>query len=90
MNIFLSSSIGLYLIAGSQIEIKKFFHVANVVVNLQCLGIDNLDHIIIVAKNWPNDDCVGCALNPKSTSYFLTLKLLQFNKTTTHGNQRAF
>ncbi len=49
---------------------------ANIIVNLQWfrLGIEILDHLILVVKNWPNDDCVGCALNPKSTCYFLTFE----------------
>lgn len=49
---------------------------ANTIVNLQwsTLGIENLDHLILVVKNWPNDDCVGCTLNPKSTSYSLTFE----------------
>ncbi len=64
----------------------------NIIVNLQWfrLGIEILDHLILVVKNWPNDDCVGCALNPKNKNYSLTLKLIQSNKTTTHGNQKAF
>jgi hypothetical protein len=50
--------------------------VVNIIVNLQWfkLGIENLDHLILIVKNWPNDDCVGCALNPKNTSYSLTFE----------------
>jgi hypothetical protein len=35
--------------------------VVNIIVNLQWSrsGIENLDHLILVVKNWPNDDCVG-------------------------------
>jgi len=24
------------------------------------VGINNLNHLVLVIKNWPNDACVGC------------------------------
>jgi hypothetical protein len=65
-------------INGSHIEIKQIFSVVGVITNLwiSCLGIENLDRLIFVIKNWPNDVLVGCdgALKPMSMPTFLTSK----------------
>jgi hypothetical protein len=47
--------------------------VVNVITNLRWfrLGIENLDNIILIVKNLPNDVCVECALNPKIMNNFM-------------------
>lgn len=47
---------------GSQIKIKWFFSVVGDITNLKQskLGIENLNWLIFIIKNWPNDACVGC------------------------------
>jgi hypothetical protein len=49
-------------ITASQIEIEQIFSVIGVITNLwhSEFGIENLDCLILVVKNWPNDVCVGC------------------------------
>jgi hypothetical protein len=49
-------------IVGFQIETKWIFSVANIRTNLQWsrLGIDTLDSLVLVIKNWPSDAYVGC------------------------------
>lgn len=50
-------------IPGSQIEIERIFSVAGVLMNLlrTKLGIDNLESLVMIYTNWPNDS-VGCTL----------------------------
>jgi hypothetical protein len=38
------------------------FSVVGVIINLKQsrLGIENLDQLIFIIKNWSNDICVGC------------------------------
>lgn len=48
----------------SQNETKHLYSVDGIITNLQCsrLGIENLDHFILILQNWPNDvyvECVG-------------------------------
>jgi hypothetical protein len=52
-------------IVGSHIEIECIVNVVKVIINLQCfmLGIDNLDCLILVFKNWLYDVLIGCAVN---------------------------
>jgi hypothetical protein len=51
-------------ILGSQIETERIFSVAGVLTNLRCtkLGIDNLESLVMIYTNWPNDSRVGCTL----------------------------
>ncbi len=44
-------------IVGSQIEAKKVFNIAGICTNLCCsrLGMENLDILINIYKNWPKD-----------------------------------
>jgi len=65
-------------IMGSHIEIEQIFSVASVITNLRrsCLGIEHLDHLIFVIKNWLDVARVGCdgASKPMSMTNFLTSK----------------
>jgi hypothetical protein len=47
---------------GSQIEIKGIFSLTNIFTNFKrCrLRYKNLEKLIFVNKNWPNDARVGC------------------------------
>ncbi len=49
-------------IQGSKIEIEQVFNLARVLIALSryCLHVNNMDYIIIVVKNWPNDPCANC------------------------------
>ncbi len=60
-------------IVNSQIEIKRIFNVVSVITNLWWfrLGIEDLDNIILIVKNSPNDVRVECALNPKIMNDFM-------------------
>jgi hypothetical protein len=42
---------------GSQIEVKRVFNIANICTNLCCsrLGMENLEMLINIYKNWPKD-----------------------------------
>ncbi len=44
----------------SQIEAERIFSIASICTNLQhsWLGIENLEMLISIYKNWPNDACV--------------------------------
>jgi hypothetical protein len=55
-------------IVGSQIETERIFNMAKVITSLRrCwLGIENLDKLVIIMKNWPNDPKFGCTTGPKS------------------------
>ncbi len=64
---------------GSQIEIEYIFSVVGVITNFQCskLGIDNLDCLILVIKNWPNNACIGCVVNkPWNMHSFLSIEVI--------------
>lgn len=49
-------------IVGFQIETQQIFNVIGIITNLRWsrLGIDNLNHLVLVIKNWPHDVYVGC------------------------------
>jgi hypothetical protein len=55
----------MFGIVGSHIEIECIFSVVGVITTFQCykLGINNLDYLILVIKNWPNDAHIGCVVN---------------------------
>jgi hypothetical protein len=57
-------------IVGSQIEAKRVFSIASICTNLQhsWLGIDNLEMLINIYKNWPDDACV-VVLHPWKNSW---------------------
>jgi hypothetical protein len=48
-------------IVGFQIDVKRVFNIASICTNVQRfrLGIDNLEMLVNICKNWPNDACVG-------------------------------
>jgi hypothetical protein len=50
-------------IVGSQIKTKIIFSLVGIFTNLRrcCLQSNNLDKIIFISKNWPNDPRVGCS-----------------------------
>jgi hypothetical protein len=49
-------------IPGSQIETERIFSLAGVLCNLRrCrLGLENLDALVMIQKNWPSDARDGC------------------------------
>jgi len=49
-------------IVRSQIETKSIFSLARILTSLKrcCLQLKNLDKLIFVNKNWPNDPKIGC------------------------------
>jgi hypothetical protein len=48
-------------IAGFQIEVERVFGIASICTNLRRsrLSIDNLEMLINIYKNWPDDACVS-------------------------------
>jgi len=50
---------------------KKVFNLVGVLITLKCcrLRVENLDRIIIVVKNWPNDSCMNCRANTSFKDY---------------------
>jgi hypothetical protein len=55
-------------IVGSQIEIERIFSTVKVTTSLKCcwLGIENLDKLVIIMKNWLHDPRFRCTNGPKS------------------------
>ena len=49
-------------IVGSQIEIERVFSIAGILTALcRCrLGSKNLDQLVLLVKNWPDDPRQGC------------------------------
>jgi hypothetical protein len=49
-------------IVGFQIETKRIFSLARILINLKRrhLQIENLEKLIFINKNWPNDLKMGC------------------------------
>jgi len=47
---------------GSQIERESVFNLVGVITSLRCccLQAENLNHNIIIVKNWLNDVCLIC------------------------------
>ncbi len=67
-------------IVGIQIETKWIFFVAGILTKLyRCrLGIQNLNQLVIISKNWPNDPHFGCEaliLRAKSFDDFDNVKV---------------
>lgn len=69
---------------GSQIKIECIFSVVSVITNLKQskLGIANLNWLIFVIKNWPNDAYVGCdgSSKPKVMVRFLKMDFVMIEK----------
>jgi len=63
-------------IVGSQIETKRIFNMARVITNLKCcwLGIENLDKLVLIMKNWLNNPRFGCKSGPKSFEKFFNFE----------------
>jgi len=63
-------------IVGSQIKTKFFFNVAKVITGLKCcwLGIENLDKLVLIMKNWLDDPRFGCKSGFKSFEEFLNFE----------------
>jgi hypothetical protein len=42
--------------------IERIFSIVGVLTSLRCcqLGLDNLDALVMICKNWPHDACAGC------------------------------
>jgi hypothetical protein len=49
-------------IVGSQIETKRIFSLAEIIVNLRKCRLQtyNLEKLVFVNKKWPNDPRIGC------------------------------
>jgi hypothetical protein len=60
-------------IVGSQIETEGIFNIARVITCLKCceLGIENLDKLVLIMKNWLDDPRFACTSGPKSFEKFL-------------------
>jgi hypothetical protein len=45
-----------------QIEIERIFSLIGILTSFRkcCLQLKNLDNLIFVSKNWPNDPRIGC------------------------------
>jgi hypothetical protein len=59
-------------ILGSQIEIERVFSLASVLTTLRhChLQMENMDQIIMMVKNWPDDQCHNWKPNVNLKEYF--------------------
>jgi hypothetical protein len=53
-------------IIGLYIETERIFSMAEIIIGLKhyCLGIENLDKLILIMKNWPDDPRLGCVSGP--------------------------
>jgi hypothetical protein len=70
-------------IPGSQIEIERIFSVASILTNLRCsrLGLENLNNLIMIYKNWPSDSRTDYILYEHLAHYyFVEAKILENNE----------
>jgi hypothetical protein len=67
-----------------QIETERIFIIGNVITSLcgSKLGNENLQHLVMIIKNWPNDVCLSCLGGEESISTFMSHKenLLEENE----------
>jgi hypothetical protein len=58
-------------ISGFQIENERVFNLIGVLTTLKCcyLQVKNLDYIITIFNNWPNDPCHNCTPNANLKDY---------------------
>jgi hypothetical protein len=63
-------------IVGTQIEIERIFSLARVITNLKCcrLGIEKLNNLVLIMKNWLDSPRFKCTSGPKSFEEFLNSK----------------
>jgi hypothetical protein len=66
-------------IVRSQIEIEMIFYLVGILTNLRrcCLQIENLQKLIFVNKNWPNDLRIGCKFPSNLLEFFEMDKLIK-------------
>lgn len=58
---------------GSQIETKQIFNIAGLITSLRrCrLGTENLDNLVLILKNWPEDARTDCYIAKSRVEEFL-------------------
>ncbi len=64
-------------IIGSQIKNEIFFSMASIIIGLRryWFGIENLDKLILIMKNWLDDFRFGCTTSlPKSIKEYLEIE----------------
>ncbi len=63
-------------IVGSQIEIERIFSMVRVITSLKSclLGIENLDKLVLIMKNWLHDPRFRCTNGFKSFEKFFNSK----------------
>jgi hypothetical protein len=61
----------VFRILGSHIEIERIFSIAGVLTSLHhCrLGVENLDKLVIIMKNWSSNARVDCMCERKSLDF---------------------
>ncbi len=66
----------LIIFKYSKIEIERIFHVVVILTSLQrCqFRVQNLDNLVIILKNWPNDARIRCILASKGMENFFAAK----------------
>jgi hypothetical protein len=57
-----------------QVEIERIFIIASVITSLcqSKLGNENLQHLVMITKNWPNDLPLSCLGGEESISMFMS------------------
>jgi hypothetical protein len=73
MSFFANQILG---ILSSKIETKQVFNLVGVLIALKCchLQVDNMDWILIIVKNWPNDPRANCKAKFKLQTILESIK----------------
>ncbi len=69
----------IFAIPRSQIETEWILNVVGVFASLwRCqLEVENVDSLVVIYKNWPNDARVGCNLANDTKSFATEVDLLE-------------
>jgi hypothetical protein len=68
-------------IVGSQVELERLFSISGVITSLQRrklgidkLGMDNLESLVLISKNWPDETRNDTKLEENSLPHFLAVE----------------
>jgi len=61
---------------GPRLKLREFFNIAKVLTSLRCyrLGVDNLDKLVMIMKNWSVNARSNCPQEGQSIDEFLIEK----------------
>jgi hypothetical protein len=74
------SYVGFFGVLSLQIEMERIFCMASILISLKrCpLRIENMENLLLIYQNWPNDARLNCKTMKGFVSFLLQLKMFSW------------